>query len=131
MSAPITYVSTWRVREGRFTAYERFYAALVDAVRENEPEVTAFLAFANPDGTEITNVHVYADQAVLDRHMEVLGEQMGLLPSDLTGVTEALEPVRVLVFGAPTGAAAEMDQGLADSGVPFESKPRFLGGFTR
>jgi quinol monooxygenase YgiN len=131
VGGPIVYVSTWRVKDGQFGGYERFYAALVEAVQSNEPEVTAFLAFGNADGTEITNVHVYADQAVLDRHMRVIGEQMGLLPDDLSSMTTALEPVRIQVFGTPTGAAADMDRSLAESGVPFVALPRYLGGFVR
>lgn len=131
MSGPVVYLSTWRIKPGRFEEYQRFHAALVAAVEANEPEVTAFLSFANAAGTELTNVHVYADQAVLDRHMQVIGEQFGLLPGDLTSAMDALEPIRVLVFGAPAGAAAEMDRAMADSGVPFEAMPRFLDGFAR
>jgi len=63
--------------------------------------------------------------------MAVLGEQMRILPDDLTAVTTSLEPVRVVVLGRPSGAAAEMDQGLRDAGVPFDVKGRYLGGFTR
>lgn len=81
--------------------------------------------------TQITNVHVYPDSETLDRHMEVIGETMGLLPDDLTAMTHHLEPVGVEVFGTPGGKAAEMDKGLADAGVPFTTKPRYLGGFTR
>ena len=131
MGEPITYVSTWRIKEGRSTDYQRFYAALVDAVERNEPEVTAFLAYGAADGSEITNIHVYADQVVLDQHMRFLEDQMGLMPSDLSAALESLEPVRVEVYGTPTGAAAEMDRAMADSGVPFVGKPRFLGGFAR
>ena len=131
MDDPVVYVSTWRIREGKFEDYRRFYAELVKIVDANEPGVPAFLAYANDDATEITNVHVYPDRATLDRHMAVLGEQMGLLPTDLTAVMEYFEPVQVQVFGTPAGQAAEMDQRLLDSGVPFASKRQYLGGFTR
>lgn len=131
MGEPIAYVSTWRIKEGKSTDYQRFYAALVEAVEQNEPEVTAFLAYGEANGSEITNIHVYADQVVLDEHMRFIGDQMGLMPTDLSAAMESLEPVRVQVFGTPMGAAAEMDRGMADSGVPFEGKPRFLGGFAR
>jgi quinol monooxygenase YgiN len=131
MNDPIVYVSTWRIREGEFEEYRRFYAELVKIVDENEPGVAAFLAFANDEATEITNVHVYPDRATLDRHMAVLGEKVGLLPADLTAVMAYLEPVSVQVYGTPGGQAAEMDQGLIDSGVPFAFKRRYLGGFAR
>ena len=131
MGEPIAYVSTYRIKEGRFADYQRFYAALVEAVEQNEPEVTAFLAYGEANGSEITNIHVFADEVVLDQHMRLIGEQVGLLPRDLSAALESMEPVRIHVFGTPAGTAAEMDQGIADSGVPFESKPRFLGGFAR
>jgi hypothetical protein len=131
MSEPVAYVSTWRIKEGKLEDYRRFYAELVKIVDENEPRLTAFLTFANEDLTEITNVHVFPDSATLDRHMDVLGEKMRLLPGDVTAVMRYLEPVRVEVFGTPGGKAAQMDKRLVDSGVPFTAKKRFLGGFTR
>jgi len=131
MSNPVAYVSTWRIKEGKSEEYRRFYAELVKIVDENEPRLSAFLAFANDDVTEITNVHVFPDGGTLDRHMDVLGEKMRLLPGDVSAVMRYLEPVRVEVFGTPGGKAAELDKGLVDSGVPFAFKQRYLGGFTR
>ncbi|TMB99697.1 MAG: hypothetical protein E6J35_12755 [Chloroflexi bacterium] len=131
MSNPVAYVSTWRIKGGKSEEYRRFYAELVKVVDENEPRLTAFLTFANEDLTEITNVHVFPDGGTLDRHMDVLGEKMRLLPGDVSAVMRYLEPVRVEVFGTPGGKAAELDKGLVDSGVPFAFKQRYLGGFTR
>lgn len=131
MAEPVVYVSTWRIKPGAFDDYARFYTELVRIVRDNEPRVVAFLAFANDDQTELTNVHVYPDGAALDNHMAVLAAQMRLLPDDLTAVTANLEPVRIAVLGSPSGAAAEMDGNLQKAGVPFDIKNRYLGGFTR
>jgi len=131
MSDPVVYLSTWRIKEGKFRDYQRFYAQLVKIVDENEPGVSAFLAFTNDDQTELTNVHVFPDSATLDRHMAVIGEKMGLLPGDLTAVMQHMEPVGVQVYGVPSGKAAELDKGMMDSGVPFTGMPRYLGGFTR
>lgn len=131
MTEPIVYVSTLRIKQGRFADYLRFSAELVKIVDRNEPRVTAFLAFANEEMTEITNVHVFPDTETLDHHMSVLAEKMGLLPDDLRGVTRFLEPVAVAVYGRPGGEAARMDKALADSGVRFTGKQRYVGGFTR
>jgi len=106
MSEPVAYVSTWRIKDGKFEDYRRFYAELVKIVDENEPRLTAFLTFANDDLTEITNVHVFPDRGTLDRHMDVLGEKMRLLPGGVTAVMRYLEPVRVEVFGTRGGKAA-------------------------
>ena len=131
MTEPIVYVSTLRIKQGKFADYLRFHAELVKIVDENEPRVTAFLAFANEEMSEITNVHVFPDIETLDHHMSVLAEKMGLLPDDLRGVTRFLEPVAVAVYGIPGGEAARMDKALADSGVQFTGKQRYVGGFTR
>src|SRR5437899_12424867 len=112
MGDPVVYVSMWRIRDGKFDEYRRFHDELVKVVDENEPRVAAFLAFANDDRTEVTNVHVYPDGETLDAHMQVLGERMGLLPDDLTAVMASLEPVSVEVFVSPAGQAAAIDKGL-------------------
>jgi hypothetical protein len=127
---PIVYLSTWRIKDGKFPEYRRFYSELLAAIREPDRDVVAFYAFANADGTEITNVHVFPDPATLERHMAVLGEQMGLLPGELTSVMELMEPLGVQVYGTPEGQAATMDRGLKEAGVPFTSKERYLGGFS-
>jgi hypothetical protein len=131
MEEPVAYISTWRIKEGRFEAYRRFYAELVKIVDENEPDVIAYLAFANEDGTEVTNIHIFPHTAAVETHMAVLAEKMGLLSDDLTAVFQYLEPSHVTVFGAPGDRAEAMDRGLIDGGVPFTFKRRYLGGFTR
>src|SRR6266487_1776816 len=90
---PIVYLSTWRIKDGKFPEYQRFYAKLLTAIRERDRDVVAFFAFGNADGTEITNVHVFPSAPTLDRHMAVIGEQMGLLPKELSPVLELMEPL--------------------------------------
>ena len=130
MEEPVVYLSTWRIKDGKFPEYRRFYSELLAAIRERDRDVVAFYAFANAEGTEITNVHVFPDQATLERHMAVIGEQMGLLPGELTSVMELMEPLGVQVYGTPEGQAAAMDRGLEEAGVPFTGKERYLGGFS-
>ena len=79
MDEPVVYVSTWHVREGRFAEYRRFHDQLWRIVKAKEPSVAAFLAFTNEDQAEIVNVHVYPDAAALDRHMQVLAQEVRLL----------------------------------------------------
>jgi hypothetical protein len=127
----VVYLSTWRIKDGKFPEYRRFYAELLKRISGPDRDVVAFYAFGNADGTEITNVHVFPDAPTLDRHMAVIREQMRLIPGDLSAVPEFMEPLGVQVYGTPGGAAAAMDQGMKDSGVPFVGKERFLGGFSR
>lgn len=127
---PVVYVSTWRMKEGKFPAYQHFYLKLLEAIRDRDREVIAFYAFANADSSEITNVHVYPDANSLDRHMAVIGEQMALYPGNLEPVTDLMDPLDVQVYGTPEGQAAAMDKSMKDAGVPFTGKGRYLGGFS-
>lgn len=131
MAVPVVYVSTWKIREGRFDDYQRFYTRQLQIIDEAEPQIVAFLAFANEDGTEMTHIHVHPDRASMDKHMGILAEKMGVLAEDLSAVYEFMEPVRTEVFGTPGDRAMEMDRQLIDAGVPFSFKPRLIGGFTR
>ena len=130
MGEPIVYLSTWRIKDGKFADYRRFYAQFVDAIRELDRDVVAFFAFGNSDQTEITNVHVFPDATTLERHMAVIGEKMGVMPGELTSVLEFMEPLGVQVYGTPEGQAAAMDQGMKNDGVPFTGKESYLGGFS-
>ena len=131
MAAPVVYVSTWKIREGRFEAYERFHERLASVVEEMEPRVAAFLAFASDDGREVTGIHVFADAGALDRHMGVIAEQMGVLAADMGAVTDLLEPGHIEVYGTRPEQAMAMDRPLQKAGLPFDVKERFIGGFTR
>jgi hypothetical protein len=61
MTEPVVYVSTWKVKVGKFDAYARLHERLANTVWDLEPRVAAFLAFANDDGTEVTGIHVFPD----------------------------------------------------------------------
>jgi hypothetical protein len=130
MDEPVVYLSTWRIKDGKFPEYRRFYAELLKRISGPDRGVVAFYAFGNADDTEITNVHVFPDASTLDRHMAVIREQMGLIPGDLTAVPQFMEPLGVQVYGTPAGEAAAMDQGMKDSGIPFVGKEHYLGGFS-
>lgn len=48
-------------------------AELVDFVEANEPGLIAYNVYLSNDGAEMTVVHVHADAASLEHHMEVAG----------------------------------------------------------
>jgi hypothetical protein len=131
MTAPVVYVSTYRIKEGKFETYRRFHAELLRVVEENEPRVIAFYLFANEAGTEVTHVHVYPDTIAMDHHMQVLADKMGAVPGDLGAAFRLLEPVRIEVFGNPGDRATAMDKLLIEAGAPYILKPRYVDGFAR
>jgi hypothetical protein len=132
VTEPVIYVSTFRLKEGKFEQYQRFFAELLKVVEDNNPQLIALHAFANEDGTEMTSVNVHPDAASMEYHMQVLAEKMGLLADDLTEVFQFMEPVRIEVYGTPGERATEMDKPLMEQqGVPFIFKSHYIGGFTR
>lgn len=130
MSAPVVYVSTWRVKAGAFDDYVRFHERLAQVVKEQEPRVAAFLSFANEDGTEITGIHVFADAAALEHHMSVIEAQMKVSADNMSAVGNILESGRIELFGTRGDKALAMDRAL-ESSVRFAYKSRYVGGFTR
>ena len=61
MAEPVVYVSTWKIKEGKFEEYRRFNDEIVRIVAEEEPRVATFLAFANDDaGCECDAVDLVA-----------------------------------------------------------------------
>jgi hypothetical protein len=130
VTEPVVYVSTWKIKSGKFDDYRRFHDELARVVEENEPRTAAFLLFANDDGTEITGIHVFPDRDALEHHMGVLATKTGLLAEDISAVSRYLEPGHIDVYGPRSEQALAMDTALEDS-VPFTVKSRFVGGFAR
>jgi hypothetical protein len=58
VTQPVIYVATFKINEGKFQEYQRFYAENLKVVEENNPRLIALHTFANDDGTEITNINV-------------------------------------------------------------------------
>jgi len=131
VAEPVAYVTTFRIKEGKFQDYQRFLAELLKAIEENEPRIIAIHTFANEDGTEMTSIQLHPDTESMDAHTQVLAETMGQLAEERTDVFQFIELVRAEVFGAPGERASEMDKPLIEAGVPFTFKPRHVGGFTR
>ena len=84
MSQPLVYVDTSDVREGALEELKGAIGELADFVEENEPQLISYGAHFSEDGSQVNVVHVHADPASLDYHMEVAGPQFGKLAQLLT-----------------------------------------------
>ena len=51
-------------------------AALADVVEANEPRISAFNAYANDDGTEVSVVQVHPDAESMMAHMQVVRQHI-------------------------------------------------------
>ena len=73
MSGLILYVDTSDVREGALEELKAGMKELTDFVEANEPRIIAYNVYFNDEGTRMTVVHVHADSASFEYHMEVAG----------------------------------------------------------
>jgi len=87
MSQPLVYVDTSAVREGALGRLKDAIGQLADFVEENEPRLVSYNVYFTEDGTQMTVVHVHADSASLDHHMEVAGPRFGSF-ADLLAVID-------------------------------------------
>ena len=127
MSKPLIFISTFRVKEGKREQLEQIYKKIVAIVEDKEPQIIAFNAFLNEEGTEMTSIQVHPDPTSMDFHMEVLRENWD---ESLSEYSQLIEPdgVRVEYYGTPPASALEMD---IQAGVEPILKPRHIAGFTR
>jgi hypothetical protein len=100
MSLPLVYVDTSHVREGTLAQLKEGIKELADFVRENEPQLISYGAYFTDDGNQMTVVHVHADSASLDYHMEVAGPLFRRF-ADLVTLSS------IHIYGEPSDQALE------------------------
>lgn len=98
MSQPLVYVDTSDVREGALEELKGAIGELAEFVEENEPQLVSYSVYFSEDGSQMCVVHVHADSASLDYHMDVAGPRFGKLADFLT-----LRSIQV--YGEPSAKA--------------------------
>jgi hypothetical protein len=122
---PLVYVDTSEVREGALGPLGDAIRALADIVEENEPRLISYSVYFSEDGRQMTVVHLHADSASLDRHMEVAGPRFARFADLLT-----LSSIHI--YGEPSEKALGQLQDkmrLLGSGDVIVHRPH--AGFTR
>jgi quinol monooxygenase YgiN len=105
---PLVYVDTSEVREGALGQLREAIAALAGFVEEHEPELISYSVYFSEDGRRMTVVHVHADRASLDHHMEVAGPRFAAF-ADLVRLSS------IHIYGDPSEKAVGQlrDKGAA------------------
>jgi quinol monooxygenase YgiN len=125
MSGPFVFIGTHRIADGQLEAFKKDAHALVQLVREREPQLLAFNFFLNEDETEVSVVQVHPDADSMLTHMQVAKEH-------ITEATETLLSTKdIQIYGATNEAVVGMISQLTQAGVPMTVKPVHLDGFTR
>lgn len=125
MSAPLVFVSTWRVKPDAGEDLERYYRRVVEIVEAHEPQIIAFHGFLSEDGSEFTSIQVHPDAASMEFHMKVL---MDNWEDSFAGYADWVESVGSQYYGDRPAGARALDERL---GTVVSEKPRHVAGFTR
>jgi quinol monooxygenase YgiN len=73
MSGLLIYVDTSDFREGAVEELRGAIKELVQFIDANEPQIVAYSVYLSHDEREMTVVHVHADAASLEYHLDVAG----------------------------------------------------------
>jgi hypothetical protein len=95
MTQPLVYIDTSDVREGALAELKRAIGDLTDFVESHEPQIVSYAVYFSQDGSQMTVIHVHADSASLDFHMDVAGPRFERFADLLT-----LSSIRI--FGEPS-----------------------------
>ena len=98
MSEPLVYIDTSDVREGALEELKGAIEELVEFIDANEPQLIAYNVYLSDDGGEMTVVHVHADSASLEYHLDVGGSAFRKLADLIT-----LSSIRI--YGEPSEKA--------------------------
>jgi hypothetical protein len=110
MGDPLVYIDTSTIGPGMLGSVETALRDLVAFIEANEPQLVAYGAYIDGDGTRMTVFHVHADSASLEFHLEVAGPAFRPFV-DLVRLSS------IQIYGAPSERA--MDQ--------LREKARLLG----
>lgn len=125
MSSPLILITTHAVDPAGMDSFQelsRDYAAFVEA---NEPQTMAHYAYVDAGRAEISLVHVHADAAAADAHMQAAGRRIG------NGLAHSTT-LRVEVYGDPGPVLTHALQANASAGALVNIKSTtWEGGFNR
>lgn len=125
MTAPIFFISHFRIREGQLDALKRLTTDSTEHLRAQKPRTVLFLSYVDEDHSVISFLHAFEDADAMDLHFEGSDERS-------RAALEFLEPIGWEFYGSPSAAALEtMRQTAASSGATLAVQPDYLAGFLR
>ena len=98
MSQPLVYIDTSEVHDGALDELKDAIEELVAFIEANEPQILAYEVYLSEDGSRMTVVHLHADSASFDHHMDVAGPAFRRFAGLLTQQS-------IRVYGEPSDEA--------------------------
>jgi hypothetical protein len=95
MSQPLVYVDTSHVRRGKRAELETAIKELAEFVEQNEPWLLSYGAYFTEDGSQMAVVHIHADSASLDYHLDVAGPLF-------SGFADLVTLTSIHIYGEPS-----------------------------
>jgi hypothetical protein len=125
MSAPVVFVSHFKVKEGTLPDLKRLAADVIPQLREDKPRTVLYLAYLDEQGSEISFLHAFPDADSMDAHFEGVDERVA-------AAYQYVEPRGWEIYGRPNeGALETMRQAASSAGVTLTVLADHLGGFLR
>ena len=126
MTAPIVFISRWRIREGKRAELEAMYASAVGFIGSSKPRTALFAAYLDEAGEELRIVHAVPDATAMTDHFEGSEGRSAALEG-------TIELLGFEVYGAaPAAAVDQMRREVATvPGAELRLLPRSIGGYLR
>ncbi|HSM44399.1 MAG TPA: antibiotic biosynthesis monooxygenase, partial [Acidimicrobiia bacterium] len=75
MSAPIVFISTFRIKDGKLDAFKEHFGGNVPGMEASKPGTAVFYGYLNETGTQLKIVHLFPDAEAMDAHVEGVDER--------------------------------------------------------
>ena len=101
MAAPLIFITTLTIKEGKLEDFKHFSEEMGKFVEANEPRIIHFEQYISEDVTEVTGVQIHPDEDSMMFHMQVAAERMGQ-------AYEFIDAAKSLqIYGTPSDAFME------------------------
>ena len=125
MSAPIVFISHFRVIEGGLEGLRRLSKEVTGSLAQEKPRTLVFLQYLDVEAARMTIVHAFADAESMDQHFEGAMERA-------QAAYEYIQPDGWEIYGTPSDAALEaMRRSATAAAVPLAVSSDYIGGFLR
>jgi hypothetical protein len=125
MTAPIVFISHFRIKEGTFGQLSTLAREVTDHLEGEKRRTLVYLSYADEARKSITFVHVFGDSDSMEAHFEGADERAAT-------VYQFVEPAGWEIYGRPSAAIAEgMRHRASSAGVALVENPDHVAGFLR
>ena len=118
MSEPFILINEYAIKPGKTDEFLDKFRKIADTAEAHEPELLYFAEHVSADGTHGSTVQVHATAENMERHMELLGEQ-------IADIVPFLDFQAVRIYGTPTDTVLEQLRQIAGDRVTV--KPLAVG----